>query len=83
MLLFSLPSLMNRNKCPWCKEDTLFRRQYQFAPCCGQFYHWWCRVYHTWGLPPHLLLCSNCKAVNFGEPYMLPLELYDNLKSKL
>ena len=78
-----LPSCMNRNKCPWCNQNTLFRRDYHFAPCCGQFYHWGCRVYYTWGLPAHLLLCPNCKAINFNEPYMPTLEAYDNLKSKL
>ena len=74
---------MNPNKCAWCKQGAFFNRRGYFTKCCGQFYHWGCRTYYTWGIPAHLLLCPNCRAVYFNEPYMLPLELYVNLKSKL
>ena len=83
MFVCPFSSYMNRNKCPWCNTNTLFRREYHFAPCCGQFYHWGCRKYHTWGKPAYLLKCQNCGTVNFGEKFMLPLEHYDNLKAKL
>ena len=80
---FLFPATWNRNKCPWCNTDTLFRREYHFASCCGQFYHQGCRTLYTFGLPAYLLKCRSCGTVNFGEKFMLPLEHYDNLKSKL
>ena len=75
------PKLLNT--CQWCNTDTLFRREYHFARCCGQFYHWGCRTLYTWGKPAYLLKCRSCGTVNFGEKFMLPLEQYDNLKAKL
>ena len=81
--LFFSPDRERLLTCQWCNTDTLFKREYHFAPCCGQFYHWGCRMRFTWGKPAYLLKCRSCGTVNFGKKFMLPLELYDNLKAKL
>ena len=69
------------NGCLWCGKD--FPIYTKFTKCCHSLYHQGCRVRYTWGRPAFETFCPHCNTINLGEPYMLPLEWYDHLKSKL
>ena len=70
-------------KCPWCKDNTLDRNNPRFAKCCGQLYHDDGKLLYTFGIHPIHIICPHCNTVNFGQPFLLPLDWHDHLKAKL